>query len=206
MRLLIAMPSYGQVAVECTRSLAMMMHYIGHARPDGLEWVAIENQSSSNLPMLRHMLAVNAMGEHRATHILWIDSDMAFPRDTFHRLLAHDLDIVGCNYPRRLGKHFSSASDLAGNPVKPGSTGLEEIGTIGFGVLLTRVSVFDEEYEMPLFAHHDDHGYCTEDSAFCKKVRDKGKKIWVDHDLSREVRHISSISLGHEHMMEATDA
>jgi hypothetical protein len=73
-------------------------------------------------------------------------------------------------------------------------------GVIGFGLLLTRTSVFDGEYDMPLFAHHDEHGYCTEDVTFCRKVRARGHEIWVDHDLSREVRHIGSISLGHEHM------
>ena len=201
---MIAMPSYGQVAVECARSLAMMMHYIGHLKPDGLEWVGIQNQSSSNLPELRHMLVVNAIRDHQATHILWVDSDMGFPRDSFHRLLAHGLEVVGCNYPRRHGRHFSSASDLAGNPVKPGATGLEQVSTIGFGLILTRSSVFEDDYELPLFGHHDEHGYCTEDVMFCRKAIAAGHEIWVDHDLSREIRHIGSVSLGHEHMMEST--
>lgn len=203
MRLVIAMPSYGAVAVDCARSLAMLLFAIGHEPPEGLEWVGIETQSSSNLPELRHNLAVNALKKHNATHILWVDSDMAFPRDSLHRLLAHDLEIVGANYPRRQGQHISAATDLNRQPFKASSTGLEEAGVIGFGLLLTRIEVFDGEYEMPLFAHHDEHGYCTEDVAFCHKARARGHKIWVDHDLSREVRHIGTISLGHEHMEQA---
>lgn len=194
------MPSYGQVATDCMRSVAMLLFAIGHNPPPGTEWVGIETQSSSNLPELRHNLAVNALVQHKATHVLWVDSDMAFPRDALHRLLAHDREIVGCNYPRRQGAHFSSASDLGGQPFKASATGLEQAGVIGFGLLLTRTSVFDGEYDMPLFAHHDEHGYCTEDVTFCRKVRARGHEIWVDHDLSREVRHIGSISLGHEHM------
>lgn len=203
MRLLIAMPTYGSVASDCARSLAMLLFYIGHRPPDGMAWVGIEMMSSSNLPQLRHDLAVSAMRKHEATHILWVDSDMAFPKDSLHRLLAHDLEIVGCNYPRRLGSHHSAATDLECQPFKASSTGLGEAGVIGFGLLLTRIGVFEGDYEMPLFAHHDADGYCTEDVTFCRKVRARGHRIWVDHDLSREVRHIGSISLGHEHMEAA---
>lgn len=197
------MPTYGAVAADCARSLAMLLFYIGHRPPEGMEWVGIETMSSSNLPHLRHDLAVNALRKHNATHVLWVDSDMAFPRDSLHRLLAHDLEIVGCNYPRRQGAHFSSATDLDGQPFKASATGLGEAGVIGFGLLLTRISVFEGDYEMPLFAHHDERGYCTEDVTFCRKVRARGHRIWVDHDLSREVRHIGSVSLGHEHMEQA---
>lgn len=204
MRLLIAQPTYGQVAAECARSTAMLFLRLGTHRPDGLDWVGYEQQSSSNLPELRHKLAVNALREHDASHILWIDSDMAFPPDALHRLLAHDLEIVGCTYPRRLGAPYSSATDLDGQPFKASSTGLELAGVIGFGLLLTKISVFEGDYDMPLFAHHDEHGYCTEDVTFCRKVRARGHEIWVDHDLSREVRHIGSVSLGHEHREQAS--
>lgn len=204
MRLLIAQPTYGQVASECARATAMMCLRLGTHRPDGLDWVGYEQQSSSNLPELRHKLAVNALKAHDASHILWIDSDMAFPPDSLHRLLAHDREIVGCTYPRRLGAPYSSATDLDGQPFKASSTGIEQAGVIGFGLLLTKISVFEGDYDMPLFAHHDEHGYCTEDVTFCRKVRARGHEIWVDHDLSREVRHIGSVSLGHEHREQAS--
>lgn len=199
MRLLVAMPTYGQVAADCARSLAMLFLRLGSDPPAGLECVGFEMASSSNLPELRHRLAVSGLVERKASHILWIDSDMAFPADAFHRLLAHDREIVGCTYPRRLGAPYSSATDLDGQPFKASATGLERAGVIGFGLLLTRVSVFDGDHDMPLFAHHDEYGYCTEDVTFCRKVRARGHEIWVDHDLSREVRHIGSVSLGHEH-------
>jgi hypothetical protein len=35
-------------------------------------------------------------------------------------------------------------------------------------------------------------GMIGEDYAFCKKVRERGCKIWVDLDLSREIGHIGS--------------
>lgn len=203
MRLLIAMPSYGGVATDCARSLAMMLFAIGHSPPAGMQWVGVETQSSSNLPELRHNLAVSGLKNRGATHILWVDSDMAFPMDSFHRLLDRDKEIVGCTYPRRQGSHYSSAVDLDGQPFKASATGLSQASVIGFGLLLTRVSVFEGDYDMPLFAHHDEHGYCTEDVTWSRKVRARGHEIWVDHDLSREVRHIGTVSLGHEHMEAA---
>ena len=45
-----------------------------------------------------------------------------------------------------------------------------------------------------------EHGYCTEDVTFCNKVRAAGNQIWIDHDLSREIRHVGSVAFGHEHM------
>ena len=203
MRLVIAMPCYDTVARETALSLSMLCFRLGQQPPEGLEWFGIDWRSSSNLPESRHVLAVRALEKHRATHILWVDSDMAFPKDALHRLLAHDRDIVGCNYPRRMPPHISSATDISGQPVKHSASGLESVSVIGFGVLLTRASVFTREYEMPLFSHHDEQGYCTEDVTFCKKVRASGLEIWVDHDLSREVRHVGSISLGHEQMEQA---
>lgn len=203
MRLLIAQPTYGLVTSECTRALAMMMLELGARPPAGLDWVGFEMQSSSNLPQLRHDLAVNAITKHDATHILWVDTDMGFPRDGLHRLLAHDKEIVGCTYPRRLGSHFSSATDLDAQPFKASATGLVLAGVIGFGFLLTRASVFEGDYDMPLFAHHDERGYCTEDVTFCHKARARGHEIWVDLDLSKEIRHVGSISLGHEHWEQA---
>jgi hypothetical protein len=198
------MPCYDSIAKETALSLALMSFRIGHKPPDGLEFFGIEYQSSSNLPEIRHTLAKRALQIHQATHILWVDSDMDFPQDSLHRLLAHDLEIVGCNYPRRMPPHFSSATDLDKKPFHPSCVGLSQAGVIGFGLLLMRTTVFERQYDMPLFAHHDDEGYCTEDVTFCKKVRAQGHEIWIDHDLSREVRHIGSISLGHEHMEART--
>lgn len=203
MRLVIALPCYDAVSRETALSLAMMSFRIGAHPPDGLEWFGIDWRSTSNLPESRHALAVRAMTRHEATHILWIDSDMAFPQDALHRLVAHDLEIVGANYPRRVRPHTSSATDLDGKCFPPGRVGLERAGVIGFGLLLMRRSVLEGDYDMPLFAHHDEQGYCTEDVTFCRKATARGHEIWVDHDLSREVHHIGSIALGYEHMESA---
>lgn len=204
MRLVVALPCYDSITRETALSLAMLSFRIGQDPPPGIDFFGIEWRSSSNLPESRHDLAVRALKKHKATHVLWIDSDMDFPQDALHRLLAHDLEIVGCNYPRRVHPHISSATDVDKKPFHPSCIGLSQAGVIGFGLLLMRTTVFERQYDMPLFAHHDEEGYCTEDVTFCKKVRAQGHEIWVDHDLSREVRHVGSISLGIEHMEVGT--
>jgi hypothetical protein len=202
-RLLIAIPAYEHIATDCARSLAMMTLRLGADPPEGMCWFGIETVSSSNLPESRHQLAMRALRVHEATHILWVDSDMAFPQDSLHRLIAHDLDMVGANYPRRMGTHNSSAIGLDNVPFPPDRKGVEEASVIGFGLFLTRAHVF-EGTPMPLFAHHNNLGYCTEDVTFCDIQRHEcGRKIWVDHDLSREVRHMSIKWIGHEDMKAA---
>lgn len=198
--LVIAMPCYDTISRETAVSLAMLTLRLGAQPPEGLERVRIEWRSTSNLPESRAVLAHRAIEQHDASHILWIDSDSGFPSDSLHRLLAHDVDIVGATFPRRVAPHWSSASDLDGKPFSPELTGLVEAGVMGFGLLLTRRCVFEGEYEMPLFAHHDANGYCTEDVTFSHKVRARGHRLWCDMDISRQCKHVGSIAYGFEHM------
>jgi hypothetical protein len=196
-RLTIAIPCHDSIARETTLSLGMMMFEIGNRPPEGLEWVGIDWRSSSNLPQSRAILAERALNKHGATHILWIDSDMAFPKESLHRLAAHKVDLVGVNYPRRGRPHLSAAMDSANVPFAPGQTGLTPCTSIGFGLFLMDVQVL-AALPKPWFAHHDEHGYITEDIWFCRLMRERGRRIFVDHDLSREVKHIASLPLGAE--------
>src|SRR5689334_5859802 len=56
----------------------------------------------------------------KATHILFLDSDMTFPLDVLKRLLAHNKDIVGALYARRrapfgpIGTVFNGAKETDG--------------------------------------------------------------------------------------------
>lgn len=195
MKLLVAIPCYEHVSRGTAVSLAHLMFRVGDQHIPGLESVALKWTSSSNLPESRHRLAMVGL-DGGFSHTLWIDSDMEFPADGFERLLAHDKDIVGANYPRRNPPHYSAASDLEGHAFDPGLTGISKAGITGFGFLLTRRCVFEGEYEMPLFSHHDEIGYVTEDVPFSRKVRARGHDIWIDHDLSREIRHVGIKSYG----------
>ena len=192
-RIYVAFPCHGSATPETAHSLFMLGLYMG-SHPE-FEWVGFQRYSSSNLPHARTWLAQNARDENHATHILWVDSDMRFPSDSLHRLLAHGEKIVGCNYTRRAAPYTPSALDLDEKIVytRDDSTGLEAVGILGFGLLLTDVSVFDG-LPHPWFAQLDATGLCTEDVVWCKKVRAAGNTIWLDHKLSKEVGHIGSVA------------
>lgn len=158
------------------------------------------------IPEARQLIADIALSEASCTHVLWIDSDMRFPCDTLLRLLEHGVDIVGANCRRRGPPHDPSAHK-DGKPVQPGA-GLERVDVVGFGIVLTSVKALRRTIEKqgdPLFLHEwvgrSNSGapiYRSEDHYFCDKARAAGYNIYIDHDLSRECRHITTRELTYE--------
>lgn len=150
----------------------------------------------SYIPNNRIKLVQTAI-EVKASHILFIDSDMRFPSDTIERLLKANKDIVGANckqrtqdeWTARKGDKFVSST---------GRTGLEEVDTLGFGVTLIDMKVFNgalRKIPEPWFAmpyHTRDKKLVGEDVYFCTVAKEQGFKIWIDHDLSQEVKHTGS--------------
>jgi len=198
-RIMIALPCHGQFTAETTLSLANLTLRVGLSPPEGMTWIGMKRYSSSNLSHTRAYLAESAKKEHEATHVLWIDADMEFPHDSLHRLLSHGEKIVGANYTRRASPYTPSTFDRDHKALytRDDSTGLEEAGTIGFGLLLTDLTVFDG-LSVPWFSQWDQGAYCTEDVPWSRKVREEvGHRIWVDHDLSKEVKHVGSIAFKH---------
>lgn len=158
-----------------------------------------------------------------ATHLLWLDADHVFPADTFARLLAHNLEIVGTNYARRnnptapvAAKHIDAEDDnrnlVYTTPEKVEAKLLEEVDHTGFGVLLMAMSVVDklqaqadadgEKSFLPLFefrSHPDGGGLIGEDAFFFEKCRNAGCKVFIDHALSWDVGHIHEQILTNAH-------
>jgi hypothetical protein len=154
----------------------------------------------------RAELCLDAMRE-KCTHVLFIDSDMRFPQDMIERLLQHDLDIVATNCARRRMPTGPTAQIYKENGERelvytmPETTGLQEVGSVGMGVMLIKANVFAKLAE-PWFEtpwRHDKRGYIGEDVFFCKKAREAGFKIWIDHDVSKEIGHIGMFEFKHDH-------
>lgn len=150
-----------------------------------------------------------AMG---ATHILYLDDDMRFPADTMDRLLKHKKDIVAANYPTRKFPiqpvAFANDTDLTRVPTNADSTGLETVSSVGMGVMLVNVEVFDKiglPYFMIGFSPKNQE-YTGEDIFFCRKARQAGYQIYIDHDLSKEVKHTGSLDFQHEHVWATQEA
>jgi hypothetical protein len=154
----------------------------------------------------RAELSLDAMAED-CSHILFIDSDMRFPQDMIGRLLKHDLDIVATNCARRrmptgpTAQLYKENGDRELVWTMPESTGLQEVGSVGMGVMLIKKNVFaalsEPWFETPWRV--DKRGYIGEDVFFCQKAAAAGFKIWIDHDVSKEIGHIGTFEFKHDH-------
>jgi len=121
------------------------------------------------------------------SHILWIDSDQAFPNDALLRLLVHDRDIVGTLYPKKVAPYETVGRLFNDEDYSKG--GLQKAQTLGSGFMLVKREVY-ESFEWPWYEEKwDPTGYTSEDIHFCHKARAAGFDVWCDLDLSREIGH-----------------
>lgn len=150
----------------------------------------------------RERLAEEALKDG-ADAILWVDSDMRFPKDALEILLSRDLPIVGVNATTRRFPVKPTALDIdpeTNDLVKvdsKGKTGLEQVMGVGFGMVLIKKEVF-EAAQKPWFwfEQTDKGGIIGEDIYFCAKAFDVGYKTVIDHDLSMHIRHIGTYEYG----------
>jgi hypothetical protein len=186
-------------------SFLLLQNYIDSVRIPGVSKIGFRTWSQSGISMARQGLLVKAL-EEGATHILWIDADMVFPADTLHRLMAHNLPVVGANCVRRQEPYTWTAQDKDGKNFSSfNKTGVEEVGYLGFGVTLMRTDCFTQ-IDPPFFnfewvldnpdtmAGH----YMGEDIFLFEKLSKIGIRPHVDHDLSQQIKHVGRLEVGAE--------
>ena len=143
--------------------------------------------------------------EEKADYLLWLDSDMRFPKETIGHLILRDKPIVAANYAtRRMPVKPVAMMDNNGEIGRvytaPDSEGLQPVDYIGMGVMMVKREVF-EKVEAPWFAipySTIGNHYIGEDVFFCRKAREAGYEVLVDHDLSHQVKHIGTFEYSHE--------
>ena len=150
----------------------------------------------------RERLAEEAIKDG-ADAILWVDSDMRFPKDALEILLSRDLPIVGVNATTRRFPVVPTALDIdpeTNDLVKvnsKGKTGLEQVMGVGFGMVLIKKEVFlAAQKPWFWFEQTDKGGTIGEDIYFCAKAFDAGYQTVIDHDLSMHIRHIGTYEYG----------
>jgi hypothetical protein len=192
MRLVIGGPTRDTVPASFAVDLAEL--YAHTARWDaGAVWLRFVGATYVHVGREAVLDAALQLG---ATHVLWLDTDMAFPPDTAIRLAAHDRPIVACNCvmrdPRIL---FTARRGGAGILTGPDSTGLEAADSVGMAVMLMRTDVV-ADLPRPWFRHGrtDAGADVGEDIEFCRRLRLRGHDIWIDHDLSKEIGHVGQFT------------
>ena len=150
----------------------------------------IVNNKSSIVAAARND-GVRRAQEMACDYLLFLDSDMVFPRSTLHRLLVHRKDIVGAIYAKRVPPYSLLGTALEAKPTCD-EQGLTEMRRVPTGCLLIRMAVF-EAMSKPYFRFLTDEasGEITgEDYVFCDRARAAGFRIWCDTKLSLEIGHI----------------
>ena len=145
--------------------------------------------AKSSLVMLGRNQCVAAAQQAKATHLLFLDSDLVFPPDTLARLLAHNKDIAGGLYTQRTPPFHPLGITLEGEHIAL-TSGLRRMKIMPAGCLLIRMSAF-ERLTKPYFnTRVEGEKLMGEDYDFCERARAAGLEIWCDGELSREIGHI----------------
>jgi len=198
----ICVPARDEVSTGFAHDLAIMSaRFYGNA-PSGTLF-NVNFVAGTLIADQRQKLVMMAI-KQGADYILFLDSDMRFPSYLLERMLAHDKDIVACNYAtRRLPVKTVAFSDFAELKCIYSSdkNGLEEVDAIGMGAMLIKTEIF-KKLPLPWFSISylpSGNMYIGEDIYFCKLAQANGMKVYVDHDLSKGVRHIGVMEFTHDH-------
>lgn len=195
----------------------MIAHFIMHGLPGrrtGLMPMDIRGSMINNerCDAVKQMLKIK-----QCSHLLFIDSDQSFPKDTLSRLMGWDKDIVACNiatkkipsWPTaRLWPEDREDEDAWANAPVVYTTrekqGLEEVARVGCGVMLIKREVFLKTglnvFEQPW--REKWQRYQGEDWSLCAAAERAGFKIYVDHGLSQHIGHWGEFNYTHDYVQE----
>jgi len=200
-RVVIAIPSGQTWDAQFAMSVVFLSNHVAsHFKINDLPTAfRVHNKKGSILPTMRQSLIEQAL-KGKATHLLFIDSDQTFPETTLHRMMAHKKGVVACNIATKsfptncTARKYDESGELIPVYTREDSTGLEEVDFVGTGIMLIDMKVFKRERLCPApwfnMEWNVELGHYTgEDWYFCECMREAGVKIFIDHDLSKEVTH-----------------
>ena len=198
LRILVATPVYGDTVKRgYAHSVSQAMAFFAQCKSDGEKYVDLAMVYSSNLIENRHILVSRAF-QFEATHMLFWDADIKAPADAIVRLVNHHQPIVAINYAKKEPEARPTAYIDSDSYVGPcfsqeHHTGLQQVSSCGFGLMLIRMDVL-QKLDMPLFQFtqcgQDNAKTETEDVYFCRKATNAGYPVLIDHDLSKRCAHL----------------
>ena len=194
----VCIPTSGLVRAEHALSVANFgLYFMQHpVFPDETQKIIFRHLQSSCISFGRERLVSDALADG-ATHILFVDDDIAFDPDVPYSLLRRERPFVAGNYKIRFeGMPFAALTpDLTGRiATTANSPALEECGACGFGMALIARTVF-ETLPQPWFPqqwHAAEKTYTTEDLPFYLSAREHGFRPLIDHEASRKLIHVGS--------------
>lgn len=192
--------------------LALAVAYHGSVHADEIN---MHYTQGSILAENRNKLCRTAL-ENDATHIIFIDSDQRFPKDLFERLIAHDKPVVAANISKRVRPVAPTARrEVPHDPSRTETvwpdkhvTGLEQVAIAGTGIMCIKAEALMAT-EYPWFAQPwvpSQQAFVGEDLYFCGRLKQAGQDVFIDHDLSWEIRHIGNYEFGMEDCLAEREA
>jgi hypothetical protein len=157
--------------------------------------------SSTILLNQREKLIENAK-DIKCDYVLWLDSDMMFPSTTALRLLAHNKDIVACNYMKRSKPLKTVAYTDLRNwdswlPLEP-KDDLIKVEGVGMGCMLMKTEIFSS-LQKPYFEFTykgDTQDWYGEDFMLLTKLRLNEFNVYIDTILSMDIKHLGIYAFG----------
>jgi hypothetical protein len=157
--------------------------------------------SSTILLNQREKLIENAK-DIKCDYVLWLDSDMMFPSTTALRLLAHNKDIVACNYMKRSKPLKTVAYTDLRNwdswlPLEP-KDDLIKVEGVGMGCMLMKTEIFNS-LQKPYFEFTykgDTQDWYGEDFMLLTKLRLNEFNVYIDTILSMDIKHLGIYAFG----------
>lgn len=191
---MIGVPSGDMVHADFSFALTMMF---GRTLAAGVP-LGVTNIKGTLIDSTRNMIVDQAQ-RAGCSHLLFIDSDMAFKEDALLWLLQQNKDIIGCTYSSRRTPFILVHHNLTPYQTLDGGEprgvrdllldqGSYRVAALPCGMMLIKMSVF-EKLDKPYFVT-DCRKELGEDIYFCQAARAVGFEIWLDVDLSRNVRHM----------------
>ena len=205
-KILVGIPANRNIPKETVASLLPIVAQVG-----------IENVVMMQNAMINQCrdAIVKVAIQRKADYIFWIDDDMVIPPDALTKLLAHNKDICSGLYFGR-GNYKPLLFDLnmernADNLIEKASFNqrldypqdeLFKVGAVGFGCVLTRVSIL-EAMEKEWGGWFNFIGGYGEDLSFGIRCADMGIETWVDPSV--KCGHIGQIIVNENHWNAVKD-
>jgi hypothetical protein len=193
MTLAICVPVTDNVKYRFSFALAELTAYLTRNNID----YRLFFQNGSMLVEQRHALVLSAI-KANCKEILWLDSDMVFPPNLYHKLSKHKKLVVAGLYSTRV-EPYKLAGCFANTVTTPLNEmiGLKEVESTGMGLMLTSIEVF-ETIPAPWFSFKYDNkydGYIGEDIYFCNLLKDYDIKVYADLDISKFCSHTGTVEI-----------
>ena len=202
-KICIGIPCYSTVAAETLEDYMRFSYMLGRRYQDYDFFLCIKSKSEQF--RARNVIVESAISI-AADYLLMLDDDHIIdtteypgdpktgsePYNFLHKLLDHDVDIVGPVYYQRGGdaKPVVMDEDEQGNPffISDSDMGvkLEERAVQGGGCMLINMRIFDK-IDSPWFEPEFQWGT---DIQVCKKARAAGFKVWNDPTI--EIGHVKN--------------